>query len=678
MSPGSKSLPIKNSAFAMLALSALVGCNYQRTARVVDPGFQNDPPTVYVAKVKNILVGLPPSGDEVQAVVADPNALKSLIDQWMTTPEYQAKMLVFFELAFQQTQLTAADFSNMIPPVGLGVGGQIPLLLQNIRESFARTVLALVSQGRPLTDAFTTHQMMMTPALAELYAFLDARRLDDNAKVTDLFAAAHPGAQITVEASQGAIPIAQTIDPTSPNFLHWYNPQVGRLTGYPDPTCNVDPVVMPVDADTLHLLLYGAIGSHRTPAKIFCPVHTTTAYQMTAADFSTWRMVTSRPPKPGEAVTAFYDLPTLRTTNELVLSTPRVGFFTTPAFEANWPTNNSNQMRVTTNQALIVATSMQVDGTDTTEPLSTPGLDSAHALPGSACYGCHRLLDPTRSILSSTYSYYYFPQSDPTLTEQKGLFAFQGVIAPVATIDDFAQTLAIHPAVPLGWAQKLCYWVNSAPCATDDPEFQRIVAAFQGANLSWNVLVRELLSSPITTHTVPTESAVNDVEVVAVTRRDHLCAALSNRLGLTDVCGLDVVNAKTQGTLIAQVVSGLPSDGYGRGATVPVLPNQPTLFFRAGVENICAAVSQLVIDAPTTAANQGAKQWSSAQPDVAIADLVSLVMALTPSDARYPQAVSILKDHFTQATQSGATASDALKSTFVTACLSPSTIGIGM
>ena len=69
-------------------------------------------------------------------------------------------------------------------------------------------------------------------------------------------------------------------------------------------------------------------------------------------------------------------------------------------------------MRVTLNQALIVATGTQIDGTDGTTPSSTPGLDSDHAGAGTACFGCHQLLDPTRSILSTTYSWFYNPQTD--------------------------------------------------------------------------------------------------------------------------------------------------------------------------------------------------------------------------------------------------------------------------
>ena len=665
--------------FALLTCIGLAGCTRQGAATTnPDAGFtfQPDPPTVYVAKVKNILVGLPPTDDEMAKVTADPSALGSLVDGWMAMPEYQAKMMIFFELAFQQTQITAADFTDMIPPTGLGVGGQIPLLLQNLRESFARTTLALVAAGRPITDAFTTRQLMMTPALMELYAFLDTRHVADDASITDAFKDANPTLAITLEASAGPIPIADSLNPASPNYMHWYNPNIGKLT-YPDPTCNTDPIVLPADAYGLHLALYGGVFNHRLPTKVGCATRPTTGFQMTASDFTTWKLVTLRPPQAGEATTAFYDLPTLRAATELVIATPHPGFFTTPAFAANWPTNSSNQMRVTLNQTLIVATGMAVDGNDTTVPTSTPGLDPDHSAPGTACYGCHQLLDPTRSILSSTYSYYYYPQNDPAQMAEKGLFAFQGVVKPVSSIDDFASTLATHPAVPSAWAQKLCYWVNSAPCATDDPEFQRVVGVFQSGNLSWNALVRALVTSPLVTNTVQTRTTTLSGEMVAVTRRDHLCAALDNRLGLVDVCGLDAAQKRMPST-VSLIAGGLPSDGYGRGSPIPVLPNEPTLFYRAGLENVCAAVADMVIDAPANAGRPNAKRWSSSQPNAAIADFVATMMALTSSDPRAGAATQILNSHFAAAQAQGASATDALKSTFVTACLAPSSIGIGL
>jgi hypothetical protein len=647
------------------------------------PQFTPDPPSVYVAKVKNILVGLAPSDDEIAAVVKDPNALPGLIDQWMALPEYQQKMMVFFELAFQQTQITQADFVDIAPPNGLGNGRALPLVVQNARESFARTVLALNASGHPLTDAFTTHQIMMTPALMQLYAYLDDHAADNNGAINDAFAIANPTLTFTMTATGTMkIPLAQSIDATNQagNYMHWWNPDVAT-TMYPDPTCNgLDPITIPMSSFSLFEILYGEIPAHKTPAGVFCPIRggTGMGLQLDPTDFTTWKMVTIRAPRSGEATTRFFDLLTMRSSNELVLKTPRVGFYTTLAFFANWPTNASNEMRVTTNQALIVATGTAIDGTDGTIPASTPGLDAQHAAPGTACFGCHQLLDPTRSILSSTYSWFYNPQTIQKWYSQPGLFAFQHVIAPMASIDDFGKLLATHPLMPGAWGQKLCYYVNSAPCDPNDTEFQRIVADFAGGT-SWNALVREVLSSPITTNTARTKTYETNGEVIAVSRRDHLCAALNNRLGFVDICQLDAANQKGALSTIAQIVSGMPSDGYGRGGTIPVLPNQPTLFYRGGLENICSQVSGMVIDAAANPKQPGAKKWSSSQPDAAIADFVSIVMGLTASDPRASAVTTALKDHFTAAQQqAGASATDALRSTFVAACLSPGFIGIGM
>jgi len=665
------------------AAAAWAGCGNDTAGPGDDDGtpFVPDPPAVYVAKVKNVLVGLPPSDDEIAKVAADPGQLGGLIDGWMQLPQYQQKMMVFFELAFQQTQINATDFVDIVPPQGLGNGRAIPLLVQNTRESFARTVLELTRQGRPLTEAFTTKQLMMTPALMELYAFLDARQINDAAQVTDLFAKASPGMKIVMETAQGPIPLADSVNPASPNYMHWYTPDLTALT-YPDPTCSgLDPISFNVNSQALHALLYGEIPNHPGPNGN-CPnrVGSAMSAQVAATDFTAWKLVTIRAPRAGEAHTAFYDLPALRAGTELVLATPRPGFFSTPAFFANWPTNSSNQMRVTVNQALIVATGAAIDGTDSTAPTTTPGLDAAHADPATACFGCHQQLDPTRSILSSTYSWFYYPQTDAALIKQPGLFAFQGVIAPMTTIDDFARLLASHPRVGPAWAQKLCYYVNSAPCKADDPEFMRVVDAFTASGGSWTTLVRELLASPITTAASKTATGVANGAVVAVSRRDHLCAALNNRLGFVDVCGLDTTLAGRGAALaaIAQIVSGMPSDGYGRGSIAPVLPNQPTLFYRAGLENVCAQVAALTIDAKPNPNQPGAVAWSSAQPDAAIGEFVATVMALTASDPRAAQATSILSSHFQAAIQAGQTATDSLRSTFVAACLSPSFIGIGM
>jgi hypothetical protein len=652
--------------------------------------FQADPPAVYVAKVKNILIGKAPTDAEIQQVEKDPTQLKTLIDTWMTDPAYDAKMRVFFELAFQQTQLTSASFIDMVLPNGLGPGEGVPLLVQNVAESFARTVEELNKQGKPFTEAMTTKSYMMTPPLMEFYAFLDSLHVDDNTKITDNLPGdyqSYPNVKNIVQGTMGLSTVTlqqSTEDPTNPLFLHFYNPDVATLDYTNAGTaaqCNgIDPISYPLNSFILNWIMYGAVYNHKDKAMTGnCGSRGTKGSMLwSASDFSesAWRMVTIRPPtSSAEQTTRFFDIPALRNATELVIRTPRVGFFSTPAFFANWSTNSSNQMRVTLNQALIVALGAAIDGSDTTAvPSNPPDVDTSHAVVGSACYQCHQQLDPARAIFSATWTYPYSQQLDKTQTAQKGQFIFQGVTnTKINTIDDFATTLATHPLFASAWTQKLCYYANSQACDPTDPEFQRVVGVFKSSGYSWTALVRELLASPLTTNAAPTQTT-DKSEIVAVSRRDHLCAALNNRLGLVDICGLQVT---TPSSLISQIVGGLPSDGYGRGSTIPVLPNDPTLFYRAGLENICGAVSNIVID--NKAPPMGSKQWtSSATPDSAIADFVSMLMAIEPSDPRSTPAQAALKAHFTAAVGQGANDSNALKSTFVLACLAPSAVGIGM
>jgi hypothetical protein len=683
-----KVMPRRLLVPAMLLAALAVGCASRKPAGSSPPAddagvsapFQADPPAVYVAKVKNLLVGLPPTDDEVAAVAADPAQLGALIQGWMALPQYAQKMMRFFELAFQQTQISSADFADQMGGQQISLNaGTTPLLQQNLQESFARTVLQLVAQGKPLSEAMSTQSFMMTTALKELYAFLDVWQVDDNGKVTDRFKAANPSLQITVGTAAGAVPIADSLDPASANYMHWYDPDVATANATVA-DCQADPIVYPARALTLHWLMLGSLDGRKLADGTNCPPvgGTAAAPQLTAADFSDWTMVTVRAPAAGEATTTFYDLPSLRAATTLTLSVPRVGFFSTPAFFANWQTNTSNQMRVTMNQALIVALGTAVDGSDQTVPPGpVPGLDVTHAQQ-PACIVCHRTLDPLRSILSATYSWDYHNQVDPVWKGQPGLFVFEGVTQPVSSVADLGASLAQHALLPQAWVQKLCTYATSAACPTDDPEFQRLVAAFQGSGLAWNTLVTDLFSSPLVTNAAPTRPDAGAGTAVAVSRRDHLCAALNARLGFTDLCALNAPSKKQLSQPVPQIASGLPSDGYGRGATMPVLPNAPTLFYRAGAENICAAVAAQVIDVPASKQVAGVKQWSSAAPDAAIAELVSLVMGLTSGDPRAAQATSILQAHFAAARQQGATATAALQSTFVAACLAPSATAIGM
>jgi hypothetical protein len=457
----------------------------------------------------------------------------------------------------------------------------------------------------------------------------------------------------------------------------WSNPDLTAAISS-NSGCASDPLVFG-QAPNIHSpaglydLLFGYL-----PCNYYGPLH---GAILGDADFADWTMTTIVPTTDPTKVTHFYDIPALRTASSITLTLPRVGFFGTPAFIANWPTNASNQMRVVMNQMLIVTTNTAVDGTDPTVPPSTPGLDSQHAS-DPACAGCHKFLDPARLPLATTYSWNFGLQKDKTWQDAGAggeLFAFQGEVQNISSIQDLGKALANHPLLASGWVQKLCYYVNAEACVTTDPEFQRLADLFKNSNYSWNALVKAVVTSPITTHAAPTVTATTNGEVVGVSRRDHLCAAWNARLGLGDACLLDV-SAKSPypsnlNTFPSVIVPGLPSDGYSRGSTVPVQPNDPSVFFTGGTDNLCDTLAQLLID--STSAPTGAKTWSSTNATAAITDFVTIMMGIEPSDPRYATTVQLLTQHDTDAqVQVGAT--KALQSTFIVACASAPATGLGM
>ena len=80
-----------------------------------------------MAKVKNLMLGLPPKEEEIAAVEQDPAALRGLVDAWFVKPEAQAKLGTFFNKAFQQVQIGPADFFDQVTVDGLP---NLPLFTQ--------------------------------------------------------------------------------------------------------------------------------------------------------------------------------------------------------------------------------------------------------------------------------------------------------------------------------------------------------------------------------------------------------------------------------------------------------------------------------------------------------------------------------------------------------------------
>ncbi len=675
--------------------------------------FQADPPSVYVAKVKNILTGLPPTDGEVQQVANASNpqaALQALIQTWQQQPgdpsntfgvtlnPYQLKLLRFFQLAFQQVQITNKDVETMLSQKSVTKNQEIlPSIMSNIETSFAMTMLMQSVQGsQPFKIAPSTTTFAMTTAMMELYGFFDAMQVDDSGNApgpedgTLLM-----GLPSTLYLTSTAVPITDSANPSSGNFMHWTNPQVA--TKCPGKTT----VSLAMTSFNLHQALDGWWDGNLAGQCSGSFLGTAATSILQPSDFTDWRLVTINESTTPSNWTAWWDIAGLRALKSgasITLRVPRVGFFTTPAFFANWQTNDSNQMRVTINQALIVALGSSVDGTDPTHTsASVPGLAVDHAGTSGACFGCHQLLDPSRGPLMSTYSWFYHlqnlnassynGQADGGFGVPSGgyVFAFRGAVVPnINTVQDLGNAMSQHALFPGAWAQKLCLWANSAPCNPQDPVFSQIVAAF-ASDGNWNNLVVNLLSSPIITNAVQTVTEQTNGEVVAVARRDHLCAALNERLGFKDLCGLSGFDAATFNSTVTAIANGLPSDSYGRGAALPNLPNVPSLFSFAANEDICEQIAIALVDnssfGPTcTSPHVAPCSWSSSNATTiqnAIDDFVALVMAIEPSDPRSAQAVTALNSHYSDALATGATATTALQSVFAAACESPSATSIG-
>jgi len=369
-------------------------------------------------------------------------------------PEAQAKLGTFFSKAFQQTQITQNDFFDQLSVDNLT---NLPLFAQ-AQESMARTALKSIADAKPFTETVTTHTFMMTPTLMSLYLALDQAQVDDAGKASvsvplpDGTLSTNQVFWLTFRADT-PIPLTETMDPASPNFMHFAVPMAFNCTmpqvddtGHVvlDATGNAMKMMLPYNqrkyssVTGAFLGLFGFASSRNIvsdptdlegPPSLTIPADVTpdkknlyqyncnnntsfTAPNITAQDII-WRPVTVRTANEGEKLTPFYDLPTLRAANEIVVRTPRVGFFSTPAFFANWPTNNSNQHRDTLNQALIVGLGRSINRSTRAPPRCStaaktastptrPAPATAAIRPWIRCATCFAKRTRTRTTRSTT------------------------------------------------------------------------------------------------------------------------------------------------------------------------------------------------------------------------------------------------------------------------------------
>ena len=640
-------------------------------------------PEAYVAKVKNLINGLPPTAAELAQVTADPDTLPDLITTWMASDNFRQKQIDFFKIAFQQQGLSLTSL-DLQASDGFGMYNRIPNY-QNAMESFPRTAWDIVARDQPFNTTVTTDTWMMTPAYLSTLLYFDQRAADDHGNVIGINY--RQGARATIEHDN--YPGGSTEDPLQSSAALqnnatslWYTP------------CRIGPMATDDESGLLmSRYLWGQIiGGNCGQASDPTPI------VFADSDWTTWRPVHLRRANPGEKTTVFYDFQALRNATEVVLSSERVGFFTTPAFFANWPTNQSNQGRGITNQTLIVALGASFSPTDTAVPLTTSTLSPDHAVAGSECYGCHKSLDPMRAFFRRNYTLSWGVQqdrdvdnNDPNAVHWSTVaagFSFGGVNALGSSMHDLGNILANHPMFASAWVQKLCVYANSVPCNASDPEFKRVAQVFAASNYNYKTLVRTLFASPLVTGAQLTQTFAQNAAPISVLRANHLCAALRFRLNLQrDPCGLDR-DIDTQRTLLAfQVASTLPTDAYGRGQVVGTPATGSNLFSRTASEALCNAVAQAVVD--NTNPPDGAGTWgvfgtppsgnqtlyvSTSKQAVAdaIADMVHNVMALPSNDSRAAAMQGMLAQHYADAMAiPNVSSTDALRSVFTLACTSP-------
>jgi hypothetical protein len=658
-----------------------------------------------VRKVKNLLTGLAPTDQEVTAG-ASASGLRTLITTWTTGADFQPlfrdKMIFFFRNAFQQTGFTPTEDFKMqllqnggfdFGPLGTNAVGDdaFTKLVQNLQDSFALTTWQLISDGRPFTDVLTTQRFMMTTALKSLYLQIETPNDQPYA-----FGGTTAKLAWKVDMSGTAIPLEQTLDPTSANYMVFDDQvPVNAARFQLQPTCQGTAGM--VNAFTGYAQLFQRLLGY-TPRFPFaatptCWEHASRPY-FTATDLSDWQWVNVRALRTGETRLLPYDLPTLRKTTELGLQLPRAGFFTTPAYLALWNTNDSNQHRVTANQTLLVALGQSVSSENTIVPLSAAGLDGAHAVTGTECFGCHKLLDPLRQFWATQFDYNDrndFPTrgtfmggvANPRPAATGGALAFANVNANGASLPDLGPLLlqvsdgsdgnAPISRFAIAVTQKLCFFANSSACVETDPELRRVAAAFASGGFTFQTLIVELFSSPLVTGAAATATFDQLGMTVSVARRDQLCASLSNRLAKPDLCALAASLPTTAQAATAKIATSVAADAFSRGAESPVTPNVPTVFYRAATEMLCENVAALVVDSTT------GKIFSSTDVPGAVEDMTTRIIGYPPSDPHHADAAKALSDHYVAVLAVNRnTATTALRSTFALACQSPTALSFGL
>lgn len=592
------------------------------------PGEDYEPVPVesYLSKLKGLLVGGAVTEGELARVTEDPTALDGLVAEWIEQPQFASKMHDFFEVALQQRLVGDVNFEDQLDRI---VGPNRDEMQRNAEASFAMTAWRIVDQNRSFSEVSTTQQWMMTTALLSMLLYTE--QTPEELEIEHV---------VTSQLPEGA-PDPVTLRWMADNRT-WYVPGLREDCQTPSS----------FEADDVLDMMAGQIScrnsrDHRQEDMVFQP-----------SDFTDWRPVTLRVATNDQPIEEFYDVASLRGVNEVWVRIPRAGFFTTPAFLANWQTNADNQFRVSINQALITALGASYSVADQTPQPNADGLFAEHAEPETACYGCHRSLDPMRLYFMNVFTESY-RWRDEDVSGQPN-FAFGGVTEARPGLPGLAETFAEHPRFPAAWVQKLCRYANSTPCDESDPEFRRVVQVFVDSGLDFKALVRALFSSPLVTGATYVPTFDTHEPVVSITRTNHLCQILDERLETEDAC-----------SFARSSLGLLPDDEFVRGSVHVIQTADTSSFHFAAAEQVCTRIANQLV--------RNDRRYRPSDPETeTIPRIVEELMGLPPGHSRRDVAEARLSAHFEDARAAGASRQNSLRSVFVLACQSPEVMALGL
>ena len=606
-----------------------------------DEDFEITPLRSSLQKVKTLLRGDSVTEAELGQVANAPDeqsAMRTLYRSWSTGDLFDSKMMAFLKVALQQQlQDFQTDQFNRLR-TGRAVTASIRRVIE---DSFVRTALHIVNSNQSFANVTQTQTWMVTTANLVLLLYGDQ---SDQERQT-----------------------VHTVFST-PN---------GRPTGLRQ---QINRKAWFLDRDELgecelsqqHLLnfLMGAI------LRRFCVNHDIGSnvfrfgfadMHLNEDDFNDWRLVTlDFQPNADDGRIPFYDIRRLRTADTVITRIPRVGFFSTNAFFENWLTNVDNQFRVVVNQALLVGLHTKFLQSDQTAPYNDGQIDGEHAEPNQPCYGCHKNIDPMRAYFSKSYNVNYqrpFGEGDNAriLTGARPSFAYKSVRNRGGDLRRFGRLLGEHPQFASAWVQKLCLFANSTRCNERDPIFRTLVDQFRSNNYNLKELIVALFASPLVSGRSETLSN-GSLPLISISRRDHLCASLSLRTGRPDICSVN---------RIRNIIGLIPNDDFARGADDFTQPTLPNPIYLTAADAVCKAVANTVV-------RNSDAIFPLGEPDRAISAMANTLMGLVAVPERAAEVSGILTDHYDQALADNATRQDALRSTFVSACLTPDVLGLGL